>query len=267
MYIIFVNFLKEFLKCFYNPDIWIFYSHKKIVLKYKDTILGPFWNVINSIFLISVLSLSYFLFLNPDNFENFIYRLSISIFLWLFISSFLNDSTTLLKYKVELLNEKKIDIKNFVCENIYYNFIILLHSFPIIIILFFVADFKFQLNLMMTFFGLFLILINLILLGYLITILSAIYKDIQKIVENLVYALFFATPIIWSENMVAEKIQKLLIFNPFYHFIVLFRDPLMNNVNEKFYESFFICLLLIIVIFLINLKLYKQFEKKIILYI
>ena len=120
---------------------------------------------------------------------------------------------------------------------------------------------------MMTFFGLFLILINLILLGYLITILSAIYKDIQKIVENLVYALFFATPIIWSENMVAEKIQKLLIFNPFYHFIVLFRDPLMNNVNEKFYESFFICLLLMIVIFLINLKLYKQFEKKIILYI
>ena len=115
---------------------------------------------------------------------------------------------------------------------------------------------------MMTFFGLFLILINLTLLGYLITILSAIYKDVQKIVENLVYALFFATPIIWSENMVAEKIHKLLIFNPFYHFIVLFRDPLMNNVNEKFYESFFICLLLMIVIFLIDLKLYKQFEKK-----
>ena len=115
--------------------------------------------------------------------------------------------------------------------------------------------------------GLLLVVINLILLGYLVTILSALYKDVQKIVENLVYALFFATPIIWSESMVSEKIQKLLTFNPFYHFIVLFRDPLMNNVNEKFYESFVICLLLMIVIFLINIRLYNQLEKRIILYI
>ena len=69
MYIILVNFLKEFFKCFSYPDIWVFYSHKNIILKYKDTILGPFWNVANSVFLISVLSLSYFLFLNPDNFK------------------------------------------------------------------------------------------------------------------------------------------------------------------------------------------------------
>lgn len=262
-----MNFLKEFLKCFYSPDIWIFYSHKKIVLKYKDTILGPFWNVINSIFLISVLSLSFFIFLNPENFVNFIYRLSISVFFWIFISSFLNESTTLLKYKVELLNEKKIDIKNFVCENIYTNFIIFLHSFPIIIILFLITDFKFQLNLIFAFLGLLLVVINLILLGYLVTILSAIYKDVQKIVENLVYALFFATPIIWSENMVVEKIQKILILNPFYHFIVLFRNPLMNNVDEKFFESFFICLVMMVIIFLINLKIYKYLERKIVLYL
>ena len=240
-----MNYLREFLKCFNKPEIWVFYSHKRIALKYRDTILGPFWNVINSIFLISVLSLSYFLFLNPDDFKNFIYRLSLSIFLWLFISTTLRDSTTALKNKLEILSEKKIDIKNFVCENIYTNFIIFIHSLPIIIILFFVSDFKFQFNLILTFVGLFLIIINLLLLSYFITILSAMFKDVEKIVENLVYALFFATPIIWSENMVSEKIQNLLIFNPIYHFIVLFRNPLMNNVDGKFYVSFSICLLLI----------------------
>ena len=83
------------------------------------------------------------------------------------------------------------------------------------------------------------------------------FKDVEKIVENLVYALFFATPIIWSENMVSEKIQNLLIFNPIYHFIVLFRDPLMNNDDGNFYESFSICLLLALIVFIINLKLFK----------
>ena len=81
------------------------------------------------------------------------------------------------------------------------------------------------------------------------------------------YAIFFATPIIWSENMVEEKIQELLVFNPFYHFIVLFRNPLMNNIDEKFYQSLLICSLLMIIVFFLNLKIYKNFEKKIILYL
>ena len=262
-----MNFLKEFFKCFSYPDIWVFYSHKNIILKYKDTILGPFWNIINSIFLISVLSLSYFLFLDPDNFRDFVYRLSISVFFWLFISSYLNGCTILLEEKKNLLNEKKIDIKNFVCENIYTNFIIFLHSFPVILLLLFISDFQFQLSFLFALLGLLIVLINLILIGYLITILSAIYKDVKKIVENLIYAFFFATPIIWSENMVSAKIQKILIFNPFYHFIVLFRNPLMNNFDEKFYQSFFVCLLLILITFFINLKVNKHMENKTILYL
>ena len=262
-----MNILKDFFKCIINPDIWVFNSHKKIILKYKDTVIGPFWNVVNSIFLITILSFSFFIFLNPENFKDFIYRLSISVFFWIFISTFLNESTAILENKRTILNEKRIDIKNFVCENIYTNFIIFLHSFPVILILFFISDFKLQFNIILTFLGLFLVLSNLILIGYLITILSVIYKDIKKIVENLVYAIFFATPIIWSENMVEEKIQELLVFNPFYHFIVLFRNPLMNNIDEKFYQSLLICSLLMIIVFFLNLKIYKNFEKKIILYL
>ena len=262
-----MNFLKDFFKCLINPDIWVFNSHKKIILKYKDTVIGPFWNVVNSIFLITILSFSFFIFLNPENFKDFIYRLSISVFFWIFISTFLNESTEILENKRTILNEKRIDIKNFVCENIYTNFIIFLHSFPVILILFFISDFKLQFNIILTFLGLFLVLSNLILIGYLITILSVIYKDIKKIVENLVYAIFFATPIIWSENMVEEKIQELLVFNPFYHFIVLFRNPLMNNIDEKFYQSLFICSFLMIIVFFLNLRIYKNFEKKIILYL
>ena len=262
-----MNFLKDFFKCLINPDIWVFNSHKKIILKYKDTVIGPFWNVVNSIFLITILSFSFFIFLNPENFKDFIYRLSISVFFWIFISTFLNESTAILENKRTILNEKRIDIKNFVCENIYTNFIIFLHSFPVILILFFISDFKLQFNIILTFLGLFLVLSNLILVGYLVTILSVIYKDIKKIVENLVYAIFFATPIIWSENMVEEKIQELLVFNPFYHFIVLFRNPLMNNIDEKFYQSLLICSLLMIIVFFLNLRIYKNFEKKIILYL
>ncbi len=262
-----MNFLREFFKCFAYSDIWVFFSHKKIALKYKDTLLGPFWNVVSSIFLISILSLSFFIFLNPENFKDFIYRLSISVFFWIFISTYLNESTSILENKIDLLNEKKLDIKNFVLENIYTNFIIFLHSFPIILILFLISNFKLQLNIIFTFVGLFFVLINLILIGYLITVLSAIYKDVKKIVENLVYAFFFATPIIWSENMVTEKIQKILVFNPFYHFIVLFRGPLMNDIDDRFYQSFLICLLLMLIIFFINLKIYKYYEKKIVLYL
>ena len=71
----------------------------------------------------------------------------------------------------------------------------------------------------------------------------------------------------FSQFFHLTQIQKILVFNPFYHFIVLFRDPLMNNMDEKFYQSFFICLLLMISVFFINLKIYKYYEKKIVLYL
>ena len=67
--------------------------------------------------------------------------------------------------------------------------------------------------------------------------------------------------------MVSAKIQKILIFNPFYHFLVLFRNPLMNDFDEKFYQSFFICLLIMLIIFFINLKINKHLENKTILYL
>ena len=46
---------------------------------------------------------------------------------------------------------KKIDVKIFVFENIYTNLIIFLHSFPVILILFFISDYKFQLSIMFSF--------------------------------------------------------------------------------------------------------------------
>ena len=67
--------------------------------------------------------------------------------------------------------------------------------------------------------------------------------------------------------MVSAQIQKILIFNPFYHFIVLFRNPLMNDIDEKFYQSFLISLLIILVIFFINLKINKNLENKTVLYL
>ena len=205
--------------------------------------------------------------MSPDNFRDFCVSIIYFGFFLVIYFNLFKWFHNIIGRKKNLLNEKKIDVKNFVCENIYTNFIIFLHSFPIILILLFISDFKFQLSLLFAFLGLFIVLINLMLIGYLISILSAIYKDVKKIVENIVYAFFFATPIIWSENMVSAKIQKILIFNPFYHFLVLFRNPLMNDFDEKFYQSFFICLLIMLIIFFINLKINKHLENKTILYL
>ena len=41
----------------------------------------------------------------------------------------------------------------------------------------------------------------------------------------------------------------------------------MNDLDEKFYQSFFMCLLMILVIFFINLKINKHLENKTILYL
>ena len=98
-------------------------------------------------------------------------------------------------------------------------------------------------------------------------ILSPIFRDIKKIVENLMIIFFFSTPIIWSEEIMRPKLKFLLNFNPFYHLISIFRNPLLNKINEQYFFHLAISLLITFCTIVISYHINKKYEKIVRLYL
>jgi len=255
------HFLKDFLKCFLNFRYWSYFALINIKIKYRDSIIGPFWNIISSTILVLVLSFGYSSFLNSADFKNFIYYIALGIFTWIFISNCINEGTSILETKKNIILEQSTNIKFFIYELIFSNFIIYLHSFVVIFILLIISDTHIDFNFLLSILGLSIILLNLIFFINILMILSPIFKDIKKIVENLLLIFFFATPVIWNEEVMTLKLKFLLNFNPFYHLISIFRDPLLNKINEQYFFHLAISFLITCCVIFISYFINKKYEK------
>ena len=98
-------------------------------------------------------------------------------------------------------------------------------------------------------------------------ILSPIFKDIKKIIENLLIIFFFSTPIIWNEEIMRPHLKLILNFNPFYHLINVFRNPLLNKINEQYFFHLVISLLITFTTIILSYYINKKYEKIVKLYL
>jgi ABC-type polysaccharide/polyol phosphate export permease len=262
-----MGFFTEFKDCLLDYKYWYHFSLINTKIKYRDTVIGPFWNIISQTILILAITFGYSSFFNNEKLIDFIYYTAIGLFIWIFAVNCLNDSTSILDNKKNIILEQNINIKSFIFELIFSNFIIYLHSFIIIFILFFISTIKINIYFLVSFLGLFIILINIIFLTYSIMVLSVIFKDVKKIIENLLIILFFSTPIIWSEELMNEKLRFILNFNPCYHLLNIFRNPSLNKINQEYFYSLFISVIISFMSIAFSYYIEKKYKKTVKLYL
>lgn len=88
--------------------------------------------------------------------------------------------------------------------------------------------------------ALLLIVINGLWVVLLLGIISTRFRDIPPVVSSFMQLFFTMTPIIWSPDLLAggppggarEIVRELAKLNPFYHFIEIFRAPLVGQVQS-----------------------------------
>jgi ABC-type polysaccharide/polyol phosphate export permease len=60
-------------------------------------------------------------------------------------------------------------------------------------------------------------------------VISARFRDIPPIIASVLQLAFFITPIIWHPSLLPGR-QRVITFNPFYHFIELLRCPMLDAI-------------------------------------
>ena len=222
-------------------------SWTEILIKYRKSIIGPFWIVLNMIVVVFSLAFVFAGFFGKG-FNDYILYIYCGLLAWSFISSSILDSTNL------YINGS---IKNFKFHSFYLPLInvnkiliIFFHNLVVyIILLFFFKNNFFFFNLFFIFIALLIYIINGICISFSVGLLSLKFRDIGFMINNFMYLIFLITPIFWDPNILSKKKFFIIELNPFFHFIEILRKPLLSetpNLVNFLYVLFFTLLNIIL---------------------
>jgi len=65
---------------------------------------------------------------------------------------------------------------------------------------------------------------------------NVFYRDVQQLITYIMTALFFITPIFYTPNLVPEKFQFLVVWNPFAALIACYHAVLYAGTFPRLYD-------------------------------
>jgi ABC-type polysaccharide/polyol phosphate export permease len=221
---------KDLLDGIINWRLWIMLSYQDIKLRYRRSILGPFWITISMA--ITTYSMGYlYSHLFHTDLQTYFPFLVSGMLAWALISSLISDLTDAFTAAEHLIKQMRLPytlhINRVVARNMITFFHNILVYLPIIAIFHQVA--KLNLNALLLIPGLFVIYVNAIAYGLILAMIGARYRDISQIIKSLIQVAFFITPVMWNPSVLKPADQYIALLNPFYAFVELIRAPMMGT--------------------------------------
>ncbi len=220
--------LKDILSAFKNYHLFMTLGWQDVATRYRRSRVGAFWLTINMIVMITVLGAVFgTLFKVPI--EQFLPNLTIGIIVWGFITGLINEGCLGFISAQDTILQVRMPLFTHLLRVVWRNMIITAHNLLILPILFIVFSKPISLISVLSLLGFILLVINLCWMMLVFSIICTRFRDLTQIIQNAMQVLFYATPIIWSVEMLQERFAlAFLNFNPFYHLLSIVREPLLG---------------------------------------
>ena len=219
--------------------LWTTLAHQDLKLRYRGSILGPFWQTITTIVMISSIGVIY-AELFHTRLENYLPGLTVGLVFWQFISGMIIEGCGTFSSVQGIIQQVKLPFSLHAYRLVYRNLLVLLHNIVIvpIVLVIFPQPIAWPRVLELGP-GLALILLNGVWVAILLGMISARFRDIPPIVASIVQVAFFATPIFWSADGLGPN-RWLADFNPLSAVIDVIRAPLLGQPTSPYSWSLFL---------------------------
>jgi ABC-type polysaccharide/polyol phosphate export permease len=211
--------------------LWTTLAHHDLRLRYRGSILGPFWQTITTGVMIGAMGFIYAeIFHTP--LEDYLPLLAAGLVFWQFTSGMITEGCTTFYSVQGVIQQVRLPYSLHAYRLVYRNVLILLHNFVIIPIVFAIFPQPVTwLRVLELGPGLALILLNGVWVSILLGMISARFRDVPPIVGSIVQVVFFITPIFWPAAALGAN-RWLAEFNPIYAAIDVMRAPLLGQPTE-----------------------------------
>jgi lipopolysaccharide transport system permease protein len=199
-----------------------------IRLRYRGSMLGPFWLTISTGVMVGALGVLYSTLFKID-LRDYLPFLALSQVLWGFLAALVSESCTVFTDAEGVIRSMRMPFFVFSLRALIRNAIALGHNIVVIVVVFALFEMWPHANALMALPGLLLWSIDALALTLILGAFCARFRDIQPIVNSIMQIAFFVTPVIWKPTQLSPTGIERLALNPFFDLLEIVRGPILGS--------------------------------------
>jgi lipopolysaccharide transport system permease protein len=201
-----------------------------IRLRYRGSLLGPFWLTLSTAVMVGSLGFLYSRLFHT-NIVTYLPFLSLSLVLWNFLSTLVTEGCTCFTTSEGMIRAMRMPLSLHAARVVVRNILVFAHNIVVIVVVFLImrtvpGHMSF---LLVPAFALWLIDAFAICLA--LGVLCTRYRDVPPIVASILQIAFFVSPILWSPTILAHRASGIVLvnWNPFFALMDIVRAPLLGT--------------------------------------
>jgi ABC-2 type transport system permease protein/lipopolysaccharide transport system permease protein len=207
--------------------MWWAMSMQDIKMRYRGSLLGPFWLTLSMIVMIAAIGLIYSRLFHME-IAQYLPFLTVGLVIWNFVSTVITEGCLTFLSAQHVITQMRMPFSIHAWRTVCRNLIVLAHNVVIVPIVLIVFGVRVGWNIIIIIPALLVLTVNGVWVSILLGMISARYRDVPPIVTSLVQIIFFVTPIFWPPESVGDW-AHVLPFNPLFAAVDVIRAPLLGT--------------------------------------
>lgn len=246
--------------------IWLMLAYQDIKLRYRRSIIGPFWITISMAVTVYTMAFLYAHIFKQDLAKYFPF-LATGMLCWTLVSTIITEVAEGFVAAEGLLKQVKLPYTVYLHRIACRNIIIFLHNvfvlIPILIIYHETAPVN--LNTLIVIPGMALLYLNTMTYGMIVAMVGARFRDIAQVIKSLLQVVFFVTPVMWTPDVLGPNKQFIVTLNPVYAMLDIIRSPMMGKAPS--FNSVVAAGIVTAVGLLVSIKFFTRYRARIIYWV
>lgn len=216
------NFLKY-------KDLFLELIKKDIKLKYRNSVLGILWSMLNPLLMMVVLTII-FSNLFDKHIDHFPVYVLTGRLMYQFFSESTNFAMDSIGANAQLIKKVYVPKYLFPLSRICSSFITILISMIPLLLVMLVTGMSFHWVNLLAVYPLICLLISSIGAGLFLATINVFFKDMKHLYSIILTVIMYMTPIFYPASIIPDKYKILVEMNPLFNIVVMFRELMMEGV-------------------------------------
>ncbi len=203
-----------------------------IRLRYRGSILGPFWLTLSTAIMVGALGFLYAALFKMQ-LHDYLPYLALSLILWNFLAALVAEGCASFTEAETMIRSIRMPYVLYALRVAIRNVIVLAHNVVVIAGVFVILRIAPGMTALLALPGLVLWAVDAMAVILLLGAFCARFRDIPPIVASVMQLAFFLSPIIWKPELFGPR-ARFLPLNPFFALFEIVRGPLLGEVPSAY---------------------------------